>query len=198
MKEKELTSKPEVSSQRAQKEIDKVDAQFKKFNEEVQSLTQDRMNKAPVEETDVQTKLSNREKQKKEGIWLKPTRTINSKEKFNEEFRKTYEFAKEYVKFIAENKEIIGETITLWTKKFPGQSAEMWEVPVNTVVNGPRYLAERIRECKFHRLIMQDKSTSADGMGTYYGTMTIDKTVQRLDAYPVTEEKSIFMGAVNF
>lgn len=198
MKEKQMTNKPEVSSQFAQKELDKAEAQFNKFNDEVKTMTMDRMNAAPKDESEPQTKLSTKEIERKDGIWLKPSRTLNSKEKFNEKFRKEYEFAKEYVKFIAENKEIIGETIEMWTKKFPGQDCEQWQVPVNTPIWGPRYLAEQIRGAKYHRLVMQDKSTSLDHAGTYYGTMSIDKTIQRLDAYPVREEKSIFMGASGF
>ncbi len=46
---------------------------------------------------------------------------------------------------------------------------------------------------------MQDsKVTGADGMGQYYGAMAADKTVQRLDARPVSTRKSIFMGASSF
>jgi hypothetical protein len=198
MRTRTVTDKPKASTQFAQKELDKAEAQFEKFNEDVKSMTLDRMNETPVQETEPQTKISTKEAQKKDGIWLKPVRSLSSKEKFNEAYRKTYEFAKQYVKFIAENKEIIGETINKWTKDFPGVDCEYWEVPVNTVVWGPRYLAEGIKKCKYHRLIMRDTPTNADGMGTYYGTMAVDTTVQRLDAHPVTENTSVFMGASSF
>jgi hypothetical protein len=198
MKQKSPLSKPKVSSSYAQKELDKAEAQFDKFNHEVQTMTLDRMNEAPKEENEPQAKLSQKQIQKVNAVVLKPMRTIASKEKFNDKFKKEYEFAKERVLFTAENTEIIGETIELWTKKFAGQDAEFWQVPVNTVVDGPRYLAERIKGCVYHRLSMQDRTTSNDGMGTYYGSMAVDKTVQRLDAHPVSQEKSIFMGASNF
>lgn len=196
MKERSA-KKPEVSNY-AQKELDKAEAQFEKFHEEIKDMTLDRMNAAPKEESEQQTKISNREAQKRDGIWLKPKRTIHSKEKFNETYRKDYEFQKEYVKFMAENKEIIGETIDLWTKPFAGVDAEEWEVPANTVVQGPRYLAEQIKRACYHRFHMQDKAISSDHAGTYFGTMTVDKTVQRLDAHPVSEQKSIFLGASGF
>jgi hypothetical protein len=191
------TNKPEVSNSFAQKELDKAEAQFEKFNDNVKSMTMDRMNEAPKEDSEQQTKISSKEA-KKDGFWLKPVRSIPSKEGFNETYRKAYEFAKEYVKFIAENKEIIGETIHLWTKGFPGVPAEEWEVPVNKVVHGPRYLAEQIKRATYHRLVMENTPTNSDGMGMYYGVMAADRVIQRLDAHPVAEKQSIFMGASGF
>jgi len=197
MAKKGLHSKPLVSSE-SQKELDKVETQFNQFQEEVKSLTLDRLNDSPKEESVQQTKLSDKEIQKNNEIYLKPKRTISSKEKFNEAFREDYNFAKEYVNFIAENKEIIGETIDTWTKPFPGMPAEWWEVPTNKPIWAPRYVAERIKGCTYHRLTMQDRAISTDGMGTYTGQMIADTTIQRLDAHPVAQRKSVFMGASGF
>lgn len=183
------------SNSAAQKEMDQVGKQFDEFDANIKSMTLDRMNAAPKEETELKAKMSNREIQNSKDLYLKPKRTISSKEKFNEAYRDEYNFAKEYVHFIAENREIIGETITLWTKKFAGQPAEEWEVPCNKPVWGPRYLAERIKNCNYHRFIMENKPYEQVGMGTMYGSMAVDTTVQRLDAHPVTEKKSIFMGS---
>jgi hypothetical protein len=190
--------KPSVSSNYAQKELDKAEKEFDKFSEEIKDLTLDRLNAAPKLETEPQTKISNKQAEVTDGLWLKPNRTVGSKEKFNEKYRKEYEHAKEYVRFIAENKEIIGESVTLWTKKFPGMPAEEWIVPVNKIVWGPRYLAERIKDCSYHRMHMQQAATSQDSVGTFYGSMVVDNIVQRLDAIPVSEKKSIFMGASGF
>lgn len=191
--------KAKPSSQFSQKELDKAEQQFEKFDEEVKEMTLDRMNAAPREEIEPQTKISTREAQKADGIYLKPSRTISSKEAFNEKFRADYNFKKEYVKFIAEHKEISGEKIEKWTKPFPGVPAEFWEVPPNKIVWGPRYLAEEIKKhCCYHRLTMRDQATSVDGMGSYYGTLTVDSVVQRIDANPVSDRKSIFMGASGF
>ena len=193
------TSKPQVSSKAAQKELDKAEEQFKKFDENVKNLTLDRMNEAPNQEREQQTKLSQKELSKSKDVYLKPKRTISSKEKFNEAFRDDYNFAKEYVCFIAENHEIIGETIHMWTKKFPGVSAEEWEVPTNKPVWGPRYLAEQIKACTYHRLVMEDgRVTSADHMGSYTGQMVVDSIKHRLDAHPVNQSRSVFMGASSF
>jgi len=193
-----MTEKPKVSSQSAQREIDKVEKHFDQFKEEVESLTLDRMNEAPKEAPPEQPRLSAREEGKLDILFIKPKRTISSKEKFNENFRKDYNFSAERVNFKAENNEIIGETIEMWTKPYPGLPAEYWEIPVNRPVNAPRYVAEQIRKCTYHRLVMQDRPVSTDSTGVYYGTMVADTTKQRLDAHPVSERKSIFMGAGNF
>jgi hypothetical protein len=193
-----MTNKPRLNSE-SEKELNKVEAQFKAYDEQVQSLTVDRMNQAPKLDVEPQTKLSQNQIAEAKDIYLKPKRSIPSKEKFNEDFRKDYEFQKEYVYFIAENKEIIGEEMTSWTKPFAGMPAEEWVVPANKPVWGPRYLAERIKGCCYHVLSMNEqRSAGSDQMGSYYGQIVVDNTVQRLDATPATKRKSIFMGAVNF
>ncbi|MCF1193275.1 hypothetical protein LRR18_16925, partial [Mangrovimonas sp. AS39] len=115
---------------------------------------------------------------------------------FNENYRKEYEYAKEYVNFIAENKMIIGEIIEMWTKPFAGMACEFWKIPVNKPIWAPRYVAEQIKRAKYHILSMRDTVTNDEGrMGQYYGTMAVDSTVQRLDAHPVGSSRSVFMGA---
>ncbi len=195
--EKRGPGRPKMNSA-SEKELDKCEKQFEAFDQNVKSLTLDRMNTAPKEEVEPQTKLASSEIAKSKDIYIKPKRSIASREKFNEDYRKDYNFSKEYVNFIAENKEIIGETLDFWTKPFAGMPAEEWDIPVNKPIWAPRYVAERIKGCKHHRLVMQDRSTSADGMGQYYGSMAVDTTIQRLDAHPVSSRKSIFMGTEAF
>jgi hypothetical protein len=191
-------NKPKVGGS-AQEELDKAEKQFNEFDSNVKQMTLDRMNEAPKEEAEPQTKMSQQEIEKSKDLYLKPHRTISSKEKFNEKFREDYNFAKEYVRFIPENKEIIGEEIEIWTKSFPGMPAEFWKIPTGKPVWGPRYLAERIANCKYHRLVMQQNVlTSSNHVGQMYGAMAVDTTVQRLDALPVSSRKSIFMGANSF
>lgn len=191
----DLKDKVNKVNSESQKELDKVSKQFDEFEKQVKEMTKDRMDAAPKEESEAQTKLSQKELANSKDVYLKPHRTLTSKEKFNEKFRDEYNFQKEYVNFIAENKEVIGETIDMWTKPFPGVPAEEWLVPVNKPIWGPRYLAEDIKKRFYHRLVMQqDVISSADGMGKYYGQLAVDTTVQRLDANPVTKNKSVFMG----
>lgn len=194
-----MSDKPKVNSN-SQKELDKVGAQFDSFEKNVKDLTQDRMEGVKKEEIDPQTKLSEKEISKSKDIYLKPKKTAHSKEAFNEKFRKDYEFQKEYVQLIAENYELIGSMIEMWTKPFPGMPAEFWEVPVTTPVWAPRYLAEQLRKCNYHVFSMQENVgvTGSDQMGTYTGKMVVDTVKQRLDARPVSGSKSIFMGASGF
>lgn len=196
MRKKGLTSKPDASPT-AQKELDKCEKQFDQFEKEIKDLTLDSMNAAPKEEAS-EVKVSQKDLQKSKDLYIKPKRTVSSKEKFNEAFRSDYNFAKEPVHFMAENKEIIGETINMWTKPFPGMPAEEWEIPTNKPIWAPRYVAEQIKKCTFHRLVMEDRPVSADHAGSYYGTMISKNTIQRLDAHPISERKSVFMGASSF
>lgn len=192
-----MADKPKVNSA-GEKELQKAEEQFKAFDENVKSLTMDRMNQATKLETEPSHKLSQSQIADSKDIYLKPHRSIMSREKFNENFREEYNFAKEYVYFIADNKEISGEDIDVWVKPFAGLPAEWWKVPVNKPVWGPRYLAERLKGCNYHRLTMQEKVTDSHGMGQFYGQMVADNVIQRLDAMPATKTKSIFMGAHSF
>lgn len=197
-------SRPEVSAS-AQKELDKAQDQFDEFDHQVKQAVARRTDK--VEEQEPQTKLSSKELEKKPDIYLKPTRSYppgvnpktGEKEKFNEKFRDDWNYSKEYVHFIAEHKELIGETIELWTKPFPGVPCEEWKVPTNKPVWGPRYLAEQIARKFYHRLKTEDRPIAEIGSGiTQTGQMVVDTTIQRLSAVPVTRRKSIFMNGAGF
>jgi len=181
------------------KELDKAEAQFDAFEQNIKDLTLDRMNEASKLETEPQTKLSQKELSNAQDIYIKPKRTIGSKEKFNEKFREAYNYDKEYVNFIAYHKELDGEIINMWTKPYAGVPAEEWEVPTNKPIYGPRYLAEQIRRCTYHRLTMQDTApVGQDFAGTYQGRMVVDKIVPRLTAEPVIKQRSVFMGSNTF
>jgi len=191
-----MVDKPKPTSSLAEKELDKAEKQFQEFDANVRSLTLDRMNQAPNSDKEMQTLMSQNQLARATDIYLKPHTSIGSREKFNEDYRKEYEYAKEYVNFIAENKMIIGEIIEMWTKPFAGMACEFWKIPVNKPLWAPRYVAEQIKRAKYHILSMRDTvSAGADQMGQYYGSMAVDSTVQRLDAHPIGGSKSIFMGA---
>lgn len=181
----------------AEKEIDRLDTEFKKFDDEVKTLTLDRMNEtAKKPDLEPQTKIAQADLQDIKRVVLKPVTSINNRDKFNERFRKDWEFKKEMVHFTAENREIIGEDIEMWTRPFGGVPAEFWRVPTNKPIWAPRYVAEGIKGCKYHRLTMKENHvTNSDGYGNYTGTMVADQVIQRLDAHPVHEKTSIFMGS---
>lgn len=168
-------------------ELEKVDLQFKAFDEQVKDLaTESISNRITPTETEQQTKLSTKEVNKADGLYIKPTKSIGSREKFNENFRKDYEAAKEYVKVIAENLEIIGSAIEMWTKPFPGCQAEFWTIPVNKPIYVPRHVAEQISKCYYTRYVMDEGvGTGGDGYGKYYGAMAVAETKRRLDCRSV-------------
>lgn len=189
--------RPKASSQIVATEMEKAEEQFEKFDNAVQTLTLDRMNMAPLLEEEQQTKLSQKQLDRAPGIYLKPARTYPSKEKFNEKFRAEYNEKKEVVHFIAENKEAIGGQMDISTKPFPGMPIEEWVVPNNKPVWGPRYLAERIKGCTYHQLVMSEEKgyRGSEGAADFYGVPFVENVKQRLDAYPVSTKRSIFMGA---
>lgn len=191
--------KPKLSPE-AQRQLDVAETQFKNHEEQVNSLTLDRMNDSSVrrEESEPQNKIALRDMDKQKEIYLKPKRTISSNDKFNEKFRDEYNFKKEYVHFTAENKEVIGDDIDMWTKPFAGIPAEEWSVPTNKPVWGPRYLAEQIKKCSYHRLKSDQRTIGTEDGANYYGSIVVDSLVQRLDANPVTSRRSVFMGSSSF
>ncbi len=195
-----MVDKPTPRSSLGNKELDKAEKQFEAFEENVNQLTFDRMNQAPKLEVEPQTQLSQNEIRRSKDIYLKPKTSIGSKEKFNEKYRDAYNYDKEYVYFQAENKEVIGETITMWTKPYAGLPAEQWEIPVNKPIYAPRYVAEQIRKCTYHRLVMdQSKTISEDtGVASYNGQMVADKIVPRLTAEPVNKGRSVFVSSNTF
>lgn len=193
-----------VKKNETEKELDKLQEQFQKFDDQIKELTLDQMNKAPILETEPQSKLSSGQIANSKDIYLKPNRTIGpgvhpktgEREKFNEKFRPDYNFQKEYVHFTAFNNEIVGEEIEIWTKPFGGINCEFWKVPCNKPVWGPRYLAEQIRSKTYHKMVMDQKViTGSDGAGQYYGAMAVQNTVHRLNAEPVSAKKSVFVSA---
>lgn len=190
-----MAEKPKATSSQAEKELDRVEQQFKDFDANVKTLTQDAMNHSPVLETEPQVKRAQVDLAKMDYLVIKPHKTIGSKEPFNEKWRESYNFYKERVNIEAENLEVIGEVLDFWTKPYPGMPAEEWKVPVNTPVNVPRYVAERIDNCIYHELHMEQSTQTASGSeGTYFGGLAVKKTKHRLQAKPVMKKTSLFMS----
>lgn len=189
-----------------ERELQRAQEQFDKFDKQVKELNVDELNKAPLEEGEPQTKLSSSEVNKSQEIWLKPIKSFppgqhpktGKWETFNEKYRKEWEYDKEYVRFIAENLEIIGESIDTWTKPYPGIPCEEWIVPTNKPVYGPRYLAEQIKRKRYHVLRMEDHAVAgSDYAGTYVGSIVAKQTKQRLDAHKAPETQISFHKKVS-
>lgn len=189
--------KPKVDSE-GKKELDKVQEQFDEYKEQVDTLTMDRMNLAPKQDVEPIHKISNKDLDKNDAMYLKPFSTVSvpPKEKFNERFRKSYEYDCERVEFTAEHRELIGETIEMWMKPYGGMPAEFWKIPTGKKINAPRYIFEKLRRTGYHRLRMDEsKQTNSDGTGTFYGQMVVDNYVPRLDAHIVPPKRTVYMGA---
>ena len=173
------------------KELNKAQEEVNKFEDSVKDLVELRQDSKP-EETERQTKMSSNEIRNAKDIYLKPSKSIPDRQKFNDKFRDDWNYKKEYVNFIAEHKELIGEVIEIWTHPFGGVGAEFWEVPTNKPIWGPRYLADQIQKSSYRRLIMTNTTTSQTGVGSFYGQLAEDTKIQRLDAYPVRSARSHF------
>ena len=193
---------PKVDLQ-GHKELEKVESQINSQLEPIKNFGH--INAHPNHNVEPQTKLSSTDIEKSNQIYLKPIHTVppgvnpktGVREAFNEKFRSSYEFDKQYVQFISEHKELLGENIEIWTKPYPGINAEEWKIPTNKPVWGPRYLAEQIKRKFYRKLTMkQDKIVGSDGHGSYYGAIEVESTVPRLDCFPVNNRKSIFMSAI--
>lgn len=195
--QKETMSKPKVSAS-AQRDLDKAEQKFDKFQEELNSVSNEVGKSLPIKETEAQTKLSSREIAKKNEIYLKPERTIPDNQKFNEKFRDEWNFQKEYVNFIAEHKEIIGDVIEAWTHPFGGVGAQFWKIPSNKPIWAPRYVAEQLKRARYVRYVTQNRTSGSEGGMEFYGGLIAETQIQRLDAHPVSNQKSIFMGSSGF
>jgi hypothetical protein len=196
---KEL-SQPKVNAQ-GQAELDKAEKQFAEFDQEVKDKAGTvpaprKMDLSKRSDVEMQVPMSQNQIAGFKDIYLKPKKSIGSKEKFNERFREQWEFDRQQVAFIAEHKEVQGESLDLWTKPFPGCNCEEWVVPVNVPVWGPRYLAEQIKRKYYNRLsIDENKQVGTNQAGTMYGQLIVSEQKQRLDCHPVNKgNTSIFMG----
>ncbi len=189
------TSKPTPTSKLAEKELEKVEKQFDAFDNSIKEATMDRIESMAPKAESKELGMSQKEVSASKEIYLKPKRGLSSKEKFNEKYRDDYNYSKEYVNVVCVNNEVVGETLELWTKPFPGVACEEWAIPCNKPVWIPRYLAEQIKRKYYHRLTMDNKPINTDANGVYYGAIAVDSTIQRLDCHPVNQRKSLFTGS---
>lgn len=191
-----MSKRPETSGV-IQKELDNVEKQIGQVEDSIKSMTMEKMDEAPRQETD--HGLSQKQINSSSDEHLKPLRFVGCKEAFNEKFRNEYNHKREYVRVVCQHNELKGDAIEKWSRPYGGLPAEFWRVPTNRPVCIPRYLAEEIKSCKYHRLVMDEKKvTDSSGTGVFYGAMQVETVVQRLDAFPATDRKSIFMGASSF
>ncbi len=195
-----MTKKPTPNSFEMEQEIDKVESHFDSQEKILrESMSLDRLNQLPAEEAEPIHKMTQKQVSEAKDIYIQPFKTIACRDKFNEDYRDEYNYSMEWVYITAQNNMILNEYLDFWTKPFAGIPYEEWKVPVNKPIWVRRHVAERIKGCKYHELHMdQSKKVEHDEFGDYVGQMVAKKSVQRLDAFPATKRKSIFMGAESF
>ena len=170
--------RPRLVDAAANKELERVEQNLSAITEPVKALDP---SKIVTQESAPQTQMSKKEEVTYDAPVLKPIRSINSREPFNEKYREDWKKGWELVKVIVENREIMGECPEPWSKSFAGDPAHQWRVPVNKPVYMPRHLAVQLSKCKYQIFRMEDKQmTNSDGMGTYYGSMVVDSTKDRI------------------
>jgi len=194
-----MADKPTPKNSLAEKELDKAQAQFEAFDQNVKSMTLDHLNQLPKEDAEAKHGLTQNQVADAKDIYIQPFKTIACRDKFNENYRDDWNYAKEYVYITAQNNMILNEFLQFWTKPFAGVPFEEWKVPVNKPIWVRRHVAERIKGCVHHELHMdQSQKMETNEYGDMVGQMVAKKAVQRLDAFPATKRKSIFMGAGSF
>jgi hypothetical protein len=178
------------------KQLESIERQINQQEDQIKSLTLDETNKSPVLEQESSMQLSQKELAKKPDVYIKPTRTLapGRKEKFLDAWKSEYESRKQYVEYTVENNEVIGEDVTLWSKPYPGLPMEEWVLPTNKPIWIPKYVAEQVQNCRYHKFIMDKTPVNTTGEATYYGAMQVKNTVNRLDAKVVDKRPRVFMG----
>lgn len=175
-------NKPKLNAGFAQKEVDRLDSEFDAKQEQMSSLTQDEMNKAPKKEQEPQAVLSKREEKSYDAPVIKPSQTVPGIGKRKPEQDSLRRQAWELVKVVVENRESIGESIELWHKApFGGEPCTFWQLPTNKPIYIPRFLADRIKKCNYHVLTTVEQSIGRNEWGEMIGKMVATETRNRLD-----------------
>ena len=181
-------NKPKVNSE-GQRVLDKAEESLNTFQEQARDFNPF-SGLQNVSETDPQTKISTREANAMDAVWVKPIRAIKrptgGKDKatvhWDEKWRSLRDEDWKYVKCIVENNELIGEAIETWTGKWGCDPLHFWKVPVNKPVMIPKHLAEQLSKCQYHRLKMADGSEKQNFINA---NIVVDQVVRRIDARPV-------------
>lgn len=179
---------PKVNSE-GQKTLDRAVEKIDAFQEQAREFNPF-TGLQNIPQTEQQTKISTREANQADAIWITPVRSIKrstgGKDKatvhWDEKWQGQHDEDWKYVKCIVENNELIGEAIEVWTAKWGCDPAHFWKVPVNKPVMIPRLLAEQLSKCHYHRLKMEDGSEKVNFVNSRF---VADHVVRRIDARPV-------------
>lgn len=189
-------ARPRVNSE-GQRELDKVEDQIGALQQEIQSFNPlDELAPLP-EETEPQVPMSKKEMKKDDAPYIRPKKTLaatntpKSPTVWNKRWQKMHDRDWEYVKITAENHELIGGSIEMWTREYGCDPAHFWDIPVNRPIWVPRLVARKIARCTYHRLTMDNSIvTHGDQVGQVVGGLVVDHTKHRLNAIPCGESFS--------
>ena len=82
-----MARRPNETDAEMAKEIDKVEKQLDAIDDQLKNVTLDTARAAPKQDVEPQNRLSSSDIDKTKDVYLKPKRSISSKEKFNEKYR---------------------------------------------------------------------------------------------------------------
>lgn len=152
-------SRPRTSHGSTERELDRVEEQISSYEEKINSLEPASLTTDKPIETAPQTQISKKQIEMTDAPWIRPSKTFSSRAKPLPQLEADRKRAWEYVKVIAENKEIQGEMIEFWLLKFPGDSHCYWQVPVNRPIYVPRMVAEHLASRNYTRWRMRDPNS---------------------------------------
>lgn len=189
-----MQPKPRVNED-GQKELAKIEKSFDSLGESIRDINPLEC-KAPEPEFDPLTKLSKKQMEMATAPYIKPLRSqarpVNEKQgmkvHFNEKHRPLYEKDWEWLKVTVDNYEMIGSDVEMWTAEWGCDPAYFWVIPTNKPVYLPRFVARRLKKCRYHEMHMEGdpqqgaKPSGGDQFSKSYGVMEVRKTKQRLDA----------------
>lgn len=202
-----VNSKAQIDLEKAKENIDGFSAKLEEHHDKFMSTKHDMTDSSSGKvASEPQHRLSQNEISNMSKIYLKPYKIAPCRDKFNEKFRADWEFKKEIVCFIAQHNELKGEEIDIVTRPMGGIDGMHWKVPTNKPVYGPRYLAEQIKKKSYIRYVAQNPNQARNAqenipighMGIDYTDMIGAEVVNRMDAFPVTNSKSVFLSEKTF
>lgn len=160
----------------------KVVKEVVKLQENLSTLTVDEVNaKAPVYEPEPQ-KESLKERAKREGArYIEPTRRLSPPlGKLPEKLKADHARDWEYVKGIYENIVVAGEPLKFSYCKYAGDADYLWEIPANTPVYVPRFIAKHLENCQaYHTFDYVEKPQQFKTVDEYTDQFTVTGTQYR-------------------
>lgn len=141
------------------KETEKLVKGVANLQEDLNSLTVDKINETAVSEPEVEIQLTMKQKAASEHCkYIEPKRSMKALGKLPEKLKAQHSKDWEYVKGIYENYIVSGESVSFWLCLYPGDPDCLWEIPANTPVYVPRMVAKHLEEVqKYHTFDFKEK-----------------------------------------